>query len=111
MFLAKEFGSLLKSSDEISLIERLDINEEEKNIKNTKKEEVKPKEIEKAKAPSPKTKTEEKQSVKKKASKKAHQSVRVDLERIDKLMNMVSEIVIYRTRLEQIVVDNKSPEL
>ena len=37
--------------------------------------------------------------------------MRVDLERIDKLMNMVSEIVIYRTRLEQIVIDNKSPEL
>ena len=43
--------------------------------------------------------------------KKAHQSVRVDLERIDKLMNMVSELVIYRTRLEQIVLNYKSPEL
>lgn len=47
----------------------------------------------------------------KKPAKKTHQSVRVDLDRIDKLMNMVSELVIYRTRLEQIVVDNKSPEL
>ena len=44
-------------------------------------------------------------------TKRAHQSVRVDLERIDKLMNMVSELVIYRTRLEQIVIDNKSQEL
>lgn len=43
--------------------------------------------------------------------KKVHQSVRVDLERIDKLMNMVSELVIYRTRLEQIVLNYKSPEL
>jgi two-component system, chemotaxis family, sensor kinase CheA len=34
--------------------------------------------------------------------KKAHQSVRVDLERLDKFMNMVSELVIHRTRLEQI---------
>ena len=48
---------------------------------------------------------------KKKEVKKGHQSVRVDLERIDKLMNMVSELVIYRTRLEQIVIDNKSQEL
>ena len=40
-----------------------------------------------------------------------HQSVRVDLERIDKLMNMVSEIVIYRTRLEQIVLNYKSQDL
>ncbi|MDV4149734.1 chemotaxis protein CheA [Clostridium sp. AL.422] len=44
-------------------------------------------------------------------SKRTHQSVRVDLQRIDKLMNMVSELVIYRTRLEQIVIDNKSQEL
>lgn len=45
------------------------------------------------------------------SSKRAHQSVRVDLLRIDKLMNMVSELVIYRTRLEQIVIDDKSQEL
>ncbi|MGL5084464.1 MAG: chemotaxis protein CheW, partial [Clostridium sp.] len=48
---------------------------------------------------------------KKKEVKKAHQSVRVDLNRIDKLMNMVSELVIYRTRLEQIVIEDKSQEL
>ena len=34
--------------------------------------------------------------------KKAHQSVRVELDRLDKFMNMVSELVIHRTRLEQI---------
>ena len=61
-------------------------------------------------------KAEQNQPAAKKASpkkemKKAHQSVRVDLERIDNLMNMVSELVIYRTRLEQIVVSQKSPEL
>ncbi|MDZ4957322.1 chemotaxis protein CheA, partial [Clostridium perfringens] len=32
-------------------------------------------------------------------------------QRIDKLMNMVSELVIYRTRLEQIVINDKSQEL
>jgi two-component system chemotaxis sensor kinase CheA len=52
-----------------------------------------------------------KKQTQKKEVKKAHQSVRVDLERIDNLMNMVSELVIYRTRLEQIVVSHKSPEL
>lgn len=46
-----------------------------------------------------------------KPSKKTPQSVRVDLRRVDKLMNMVSELVIYRTRLEQIVIDNQSQEL
>ena len=45
------------------------------------------------------------------APKKSHQSVRVDIQKIDMLMNMVSELVIYRTRLEDIVINNKSPEL
>ena len=57
------------------------------------------------------TKKEEKKTTPKKEIKKVHQSVRVDLERIDNLMNMVSELVIYRTRLEQIVIDHKSQEL
>ena len=52
-----------------------------------------------------------KKPAQKKEAKKTHQSVRVDLERIDNLMNMVSELVIYRTRLEQIVVSHKSQEL
>ncbi|MBU5488452.1 chemotaxis protein CheA [Clostridium sp. MSJ-8] len=94
-------------------IEEVDIKKEEE-----KKEEIKPKEIQtetpkKAEAPkkeAPKKSESAKAPTKPKA-KKAHQSVRVDLERIDKLMNMVSEIVIYRTRLEQIVLDNKSQEL
>jgi two-component system, chemotaxis family, sensor kinase CheA len=45
------------------------------------------------------------------AHKKAHQSVRVDLERLDKFMNMVSELVIHRTRLEQISSNLKVGEL
>lgn len=43
--------------------------------------------------------------------KKAHQSVRVDLERLDKFMNMVSELVIHRTRLEQISTNYKMTDL
>lgn len=43
--------------------------------------------------------------------KKQHQSVRVDLERLDKFMNMVSELVIHRTRLEQISLSYKLGEL
>ncbi len=39
------------------------------------------------------------------------QSVRVDLERLDKFMNMVSELVIHRTRLEQISANHKIIEL
>jgi len=45
------------------------------------------------------------------AHKKSHQSVRVDLERLDKFMNMVSELVIHRTRLEQISSNYRLAEL
>lgn len=71
----------------------------------------------------PKTIVEEKQVVAAKAKdqkektasaapgKKAHQSVRVDLERLDKFMNMVSELVIHRTRLEQISTNHRLTDL
>lgn len=89
-----------------SLIE-LDSMEEKKEEKvvEAKKEEAK------TVTKKEQTKPAAKKSAPKKEMKKAHQSVRVDLERIDNLMNMVSELVIYRTRLEQIVVSQKSPEL
>jgi two-component system, chemotaxis family, sensor kinase CheA len=46
-----------------------------------------------------------------KNNKKVHQSVRVDLERLDKFMNLVGELVIHRTRLEQISSNLKMGEL
>lgn len=52
-----------------------------------------------------------KKAAKKEPHKKMHQSVRVDLERLDKFMNMVSELVINRTRLEQISSNYKLNEL
>lgn len=51
------------------------------------------------------------QGEKKVKSKGIGQSVRVDLERLDKFMNMVSELVINRTRLEQISSSYKITEL
>ncbi|MCY6483647.1 chemotaxis protein CheA [Clostridium aestuarii] len=54
---------------------------------------------------------ESKKKPKEKKHKKVHQSVRVDLERLDKFMNMVSELVIHRTRLEQISTNYRSTEL
>ena len=74
----------------------------EEKQKSAKKEDAKPEAKKAAPAKKPAVKKEK---------KKIHQSVRVDLERIDNLMNMVSELVIYRTRLEQIVTDHKSQEL
>lgn len=83
---------------------------EEKEVKEIKVEEKAV--VQKAEEPKDEDKkAPAKKSAQKKEVKKAHQSVRVDLERIDNLMNMVSELVIYRTRLEQIVNVHKSQEL
>lgn len=96
--------------ENISEVRKVDITKVEVSADELPKETIKPKEIitktEKSEQPK-----EEKAASKKPAAKKTHQSVRVDLERIDKLMNMVSELVIFRTRLEQIVIGNKSQEL
>jgi len=56
------------------------------------------------------TEQNKKQSTKHK-NKGVGQSVRVDLERLDNFMNMVSELVIHRTRLEQISANHKIVEL
>ncbi|MHB9922088.1 chemotaxis protein CheW [Clostridium botulinum] len=73
--------------------------EEENTDKKTKVEENKPKVNKRVAKP------------KENNHKKAHQSVRVDLERLDKFMNMVSELVIHRTRLEQISTNHKLTDL
>lgn len=73
--------------------------EEENTDKKTKVEETKPKANKRVGKP------------KDNNHKKAHQSVRVDLERLDKFMNMVSELVIHRTRLEQISTNHKLTDL
>lgn len=40
-----------------------------------------------------------------------HQSIRVDLGRLDRFMNLVSELVIYRTRLEDLSGNYQIPEI
>lgn len=99
---------------EASLIEFSNDEVEPKEIDKKSEEKVQKKQVESItqKVENVKiNKTEQKKPAQKKEMKKVHQSVRVDLERIDNLMNMVSELVIYRTRLEQIVIDHKSQEL
>lgn len=81
--------------------------EEEIKVKAEKKaaqEVVKPK-------PAAVAQKKSKNPPKKETHKKMHQSVRVDLERLDKFMNMVSELVINRTRMEQISSSYKLNEL
>lgn len=111
----EEILEVVNGISEVSKVEAIEIDIKDVNVesKETKveeknKEEAKPEA--KAVAPDKKAATAKKPAVKKE-KKKIHQSVRVDLERIDNLMNMVSELVIYRTRLEQIVTDHKSQEL
>ena len=88
-------------------LKELKVEPKEAEVKEEKKETAKKEDAKtEAKKPAP-----AKKPAVKKEKKKIHQSVRVDLERIDNLMNMVSELVIYRTRLEQIVTDHKSQEL
>lgn len=98
-----EVKKLVENISEVRMVETklIEFQKIEESTVKSKEVKLEPKEV-----------TEEKKkSVKKEGYKKSHQSVRVDLERIDKLMNMVSELVIYRTRLEQIVVDHKSSDL
>ncbi|KEZ88786.1 chemotaxis protein CheA [Clostridium sulfidigenes] len=59
----------------------------------------------------PSNKEENKKQPVKHKNKGVGQSVRVDLERLDNFMNMVSELVIHRTRLEQISANHKIVEL
>lgn len=53
---------------------------------------------------------EEKQS-NQKASRPQRQTIRVDIERLDMFMNLVSELVIHRTRLEDISTQHNLPTL
>lgn len=119
-----EILSIVNGISEVVKVEASAIEiEETETVEVEKVEEVKPKEVEEKveeKAEEAKKiekvaevprKAAAKKPQPKKEVKKAHQSVRVDLERIDNLMNMVSELVIYRTRLEQIVTTHKSQEL
>ncbi len=46
-----------------------------------------------------------------KGTRKVHQSVRVDLDRLDSFMNLVGELVIHRTRLEQLSGVHKLTDL
>ncbi|MBV7272270.1 chemotaxis protein CheA [Clostridium thailandense] len=107
----------------ISEVEKVIIDNVDVKAEQAKKiEEVNVKEV-KAKVEKKETKTIEpkpasdlgqvktSKTPQKEAHKKTHQSVRVDLDRLDKFMNMVSELVIHRTRLEQISTNYRLGDL
>ena len=106
---------ILEDISEIDKIEIISLDEDTiKAYYNDYKEEKPVKKTEvKAVQPQIRTKANSENAQKKPAEnhKKIHQSVRVDLERLDKFLNMVSELVINRTRLEQISSNYKLTEL
>lgn len=99
---AKKEKNEVKASKEniFPVVDKVEVNVEAQ--KTAIEKEIKVKAIEK---------NEGTQTEKKVKSKGIGQSVRVDLERLDKFMNMVSELVIHRTRLEQISSSHKIIEL
>lgn len=97
---------------EVKQIEAKDLKAKYEEKKSEEKE-VKPKaaEVKKEAAVSNNKKPVEHKKKAPAQKKKVHQSVRVDLERLDKFLNMVSELVINRTRLEQLSSNYKLNDL
>lgn len=98
-------------------VDEVDVKAEKAKKVEMQQETVKVEEIKAAIEPKPaavekvQSKASNAKTAQKEVHKKAHQSVRVDLERLDKFMNMVSELVIHRTRLEQISSNHRLNDL
>lgn len=67
--------------------------------------------LKKAKEPAQPLEPARQRSEEKSSSPHANQSIRVDLSRLDNFMNLVSELVIYRTRLEELSTQYKATEI
>lgn len=105
-----EMVTNISEVNKVSVIS-IDLNNDKQNVQNNDEKEALP-EMKNIKT----KEIEEKNNIKRnntvtKENKKLHQSVRVDLERLDMLMNMVSELVIHRTRLEQLGQSYKSQDM
>ncbi|KZL94047.1 chemotaxis protein CheA [Clostridium magnum] len=118
----KEKGEIYETLMNISEVDKVFVDEVDVKAEKAKKvemklETVKVEEIKATIEPKPaavekvQTKVNNTKPAQKEVHKKAHQSVRVDLERLDKFMNMVSELVIHRTRLEQISSNHRLNDL
>ncbi|MEG0641749.1 MAG: chemotaxis protein CheA [Clostridium sp.] len=110
---AKVEADVIKAMESVSelekvLVESIDENEDGFNNSSDK---IHVEAIEKSNSNSSESKKEVKHNQEEKVTKKVNQSVRVDLERLDKLMNLVGELVMHRTRLEQISANHKLTDL
>lgn len=113
----KVSNNIYESIMSISEIDKVDVwdLDVEKYIAAKRETEAVPQKVEEVKKVEPVAKKNEAKASgngkEHSTQKKVHQSVRVDLERLDMFMNMVSELVINRTRLEQISSNYKLAEL
>lgn len=102
----KTMDEIKKLVENISEIEKVSVSEimDEKTDEQQAVQTEAADESKKAAEPAKVSKDEDK------TVKKAHQSVRVDLEKLDKFMTLVGELVILRTRLEQLSDGKKISE-
>ncbi len=101
---------------EATLVETLDLSKEEIAVESSQEEKQEEVSKEEKSEEKPDKKAEEpKENKEMTASKQNHhnmnQSIRVDLSRLDRFMNLVSELVIYRTRLEDLSTKYKATEI
>jgi len=113
-----EIYEMLMNISEVDkvFVDEVDVKAEKAKKVESQQETIKVEEIKVAIEPKPAVQTVQNKAnnskpVQKETHKKTHQSVRVDLERLDKFMNMVSELVIHRTRLEQISSSHRLNDL
>jgi two-component system, chemotaxis family, sensor kinase CheA len=109
---ADEVKAIVEAISEIEKVDVSGINEELKmELPVQANQNVEVKQVGTSQVHPQKADTQKASKDEEKNSKKVHQSVRVDLERLDKFMNLVGELVIHRTRLEQISSNLKMGEL
>ena len=96
--LSKAEARPAESKSQVAVQETQDLAEglEREEVKDQEKEE---------------TKEDSKDSASKANHHSMNQSIRVDLSRLDRFMNLVSELVIYRTRLEDLSTKYKATEI
>jgi two-component system, chemotaxis family, sensor kinase CheA len=108
---SEEIKKMVESVSEIESVHVSELDEELKSVNEDSKQ--KENGLQEVTVINKAEKSEDAKSIKdeEKANRKVHQSVRVDIERLDKFMNLVGELVIHRTRLEQISSSLKMGEL
>ncbi|OPJ57110.1 chemotaxis protein CheA [Alkalithermobacter paradoxus] len=106
---SQDFAEKIKNISEIKEVHIEDFNPENVDIvEDTHKKDIT---IEDGKNETEQSKEESYQNESKQRKGKTSKTVRVDIDRLDNLMNLVSELIIVKTRLEDIDTDSKSQNM